>query len=131
MKLILLIAGPVALFFIWRQSGLHGGLKFLFSAALVSAIAHILPPGIFGHVGTAPPSQTHEKMGCTASERAIKDRLKSPAGANFLDCYSTTRDGTQTVSTSVDSQNSFGASVRSYWVTTVRDGAVTSVVQKQ
>lgn len=69
--------------------------------------------------------------GCSASRRAIEARLKSPASAKWGDCNSTTAGGMQTVRLTVDSQNGFGAMIRSQWVTTVRDNAVLSVIQER
>ncbi len=73
----------------------------------------------------------HAATGCSASRRAIAERLKSPSSAKWLDCRSTTSSGVQTVVTTVDSQNSFGAMLRTQWVTTVRNNTVESVVQSR
>ena len=76
-------------------------------------------------VAEAPHAQT----GCSAARRAVEARLRSPASAKWGDCHSTTRDGVQTVRVSVDSQNGFGALIRSEWMATVRNNSVESVVQ--
>ena len=77
--------------------------------------------------GDAP----HAATGCSASRRAIAERLKSPSSAKWVDCHSTTSNGIQTVVTTVDSQNSFGAMLRTQWVTKVRSNTVESVVQSR
>lgn len=79
----------------------------------------------FASSSEAPHSQT----GCATSRRAIEAKLKSPGSAKWVDCNSTTSAGVQTVTLSVDSQNSLGALIRSQWVTTVRDNRVESVTQ--
>lgn len=73
----------------------------------------------------------HAATGCSASRRAIADRLKSPSSAKWVDCHSTTSNDVQTVVTTVDSQNSFGAMLRTQWVTKVRNNTVESVVQSR
>lgn len=50
----------------------------------------------------------------------VKDKLKSPATADFTDGATTGSGGTYTVGGEVDSQNSFGALVRSSWSCDVR-----------
>lgn len=77
------------------------------------------------------PSAPHEATGCSASKRAVTARLKAPSTAQFSDCYSTTADGVQTVTLTVDSQNGFGAMIRSKWVTKVRNNQVEQVGQYQ
>lgn len=74
-------------------------------------------------------SSAHEKTGCSASRRAVEARLKSPGSAKWVDCTSTTSGGVQTVTVSVDSQNSYGGLMRTTWVATVRDNNVLSVAQ--
>lgn len=69
----------------------------------------------------------HSQTGCSASRRAIEAQLKAPSSAQWVDCNSTTSAGVQTVTLTVDSQNGFGAMIRSRWVTTVRNGSVETV----
>lgn len=58
---------------------------------------------------------------CVRAERAVKERLKAPATATFPDCFrqevrATPDRGTVYVKGYVDSQNSFGAMLRSTFV---------------
>lgn len=78
-----------------------------------------------GEGGDAP----HSKTGCSASRRAVEERLRSPATAKMIDCSSTTSAGVQTVLVTIDAQNAFGAAVRTQWVAKVRDNTVESVTQ--
>jgi hypothetical protein len=75
-------------------------------------------------------SAPHEQTGCSASRRAITGQLKSPGTAQWVDCHSTTAAGVQTVTVTVDSQNSYGALVRSRWVATVRDNTVERIARQ-
>lgn len=63
--------------------------------------------------------ETDAKIWC---HQYVKDRLKSPGSADFSGDYVAegADDGAYTVSGSVDSQNSFGASVRNTFQCTVR-----------
>lgn len=57
-------------------------------------------------------------------EQMVKDRLKSPASADFSGVTATEGTGdTYTVAGAVDSQNSFGAKVRNSFSCTVRKQA--------
>jgi len=76
-------------------------------------------------------SAPHEQTGCSASRRAIGQQLKSPGSAQWVDCHSTTTAGVQTVTITVDSQNSYGGLVRSQWVATVKDNSVERVVRQK
>lgn len=61
---------------------------------------------------------------CVQAHFAIKERLKAPATAEFSDCTEVNAkkqpDGTWGVAGYVDSQNSFGAMIRSQWVIQMR-----------
>lgn len=78
---------------------------------------------------SAPDNTPGPTTGCSASRRAVESQLKSPASANWGDCFSITAGGQQTVTLMVDSQNGFGTMIRSQWVATVRDNSVLSVTQ--
>lgn len=80
---------------------------------------------------SGPDNTPGPTTGCSASRRAVEAQLKAPASAKWGDCESTTTGGTQTVRLTVDSQNGFGAMIRSRWVTTVRDNTVISVTQER
>jgi len=64
------------------------------------------------------PKAGHEAEICTAVHRAVEDRLKSPASADFQSCIfhqeqvQYAGEGRYTFSSFVDAQNSFGASIR-------------------
>jgi len=89
------------------------------------ALSNVSSCGESGAGGSAP----HAFTGCSASKRAIEARLRSPGSAKWGDCSSTTSNDMQTVTLTVDSQNGFGALVRSQWVTKVRNNVVESVTQ--
>lgn len=80
---------------------------------------------------TTTTSSTDELMACYYSKQAVEGRLKSPASAKWVSCYSATSNGVQAVRAVVDSQNGFGAMIRSTWLATVRNGKVEEVVQLQ
>lgn len=79
--------------------------------------------------GPSESSEAHEQTGCSASRRAIGERLKSPGSAQWVDCHSSTTAGVQTVTVTVDSQNNSGGLVRSQWVATVKDNTVERVAR--
>jgi len=71
----------------------------------------------------------YDQTGCSASKRAIGDKLKSPGSAKWVSCQVTTEAGVQNVRLVVDSQNAFGGLVRTEWMTRVRNNNVESVDQ--
>jgi len=54
-------------------------------------------------------------------EQFVEKRLKAPASAEYTDPKTSKAGATYTVGGSVDSQNSFGAKIRSRYVCTVKD----------
>src|SRR5215475_827271 len=77
----------------------------------------------------ALPDLSQERAGCAASTQAITAVLKAPGSVTSLDCGSTTSNGVQTVVSTVDSRTSFGAIIRSQWLTTVRGDQVEMLIQ--
>ena len=71
----------------------------------------------------------YDQTGCSASKRAIGDKLKSPGSAKWVSCQVTTEAGVQNVRLVVDSQNASGGLVRTEWMTRVRNNNVESVDQ--
>lgn len=67
------------------------------------------------------------RSGCAASREAIASRLKAPATAKWVECLATPNAGLDALVLTVDSQNSFGALIRTRWRTTILDGKVYSV----
>jgi hypothetical protein len=68
--------------------------------------------------------------GCTAAKRAVQERLKAAASAKFAGCSSRpVNASTVTAFVEVDSQNGFGAMLRSNFLVTVIEGTVTAVQQ--
>lgn len=55
-----------------------------------------------------------------ACEAWVRDELKSPSTAQFTDGTATGTDGDWTITGSVDSENSFGATLRSAWTCTAK-----------
>lgn len=107
----------------------ESGLKIIIWIIVGGVAAWILSASLSG---LTPSEDTpHAATGCSASRRAISERLKSPSSAKWVDCHSTTSNGVQTVVTTVDSQNSFGAMLRTQWVTKVRNNTVESVTQSR
>lgn len=70
--------------------------------------------------GSLSASNHDAGMACTMAEKLIKPQLKAPSSAEFdyADCRSNaTRSGnTWTLTTYVDSDNSFGAHIRTHFV---------------
>ena len=93
---------------------------------IVNAIDRSTPSS---SAGVATSQDPHSQTGCSASRRAIEAQLKSPGSAKWVDCTSTPSAGVQTVTLTVDSQNSYGALTRTQWVTTVRNNTVEKVQQ--
>lgn len=65
---------------------------------------------------------------CMMAQKAVKNELKSPASAQFQNCVGSNKAivnylGNQTylVGTYVDSQNSFGALLRTAWIVNLKD----------
>ena len=78
-----------------------------------------------GGSGSSPktPDKLNEWSAQIACQDTVKDRLKAPATAQFDNwTRSANADGTYTITGTVDSQNSFGAMLRSKFSCQVRDG---------
>lgn len=78
---------------------------------------------ICGWAALKGPAHHPEDSGADAEhacQELVKDRLKSPASAKFSGLSHTGTGDEYTVTGSVDSQNSFGALMRSDFVCTVR-----------
>jgi len=62
---------------------------------------------------------------CYMSHQFVEDRLKSPSSAKFQNCYdayvSYLGNQTYSIYTYVDSQNSFGATIRTYYIAEMID----------
>ncbi len=75
------------------------------------------------------PSKSENKYGkieaCVNSQVFIENRLKSPSSAKFAPCYDAivtdNGDNTYTILSYVDSQNGFGAMLRTYYKVTIED----------
>lgn len=73
--------------------------------------------GLFGN--SKPASDDTDIDACVMAQDFVKDRLKAPATADFSSCSdgSATKNGeTWTVTGYVDSQNGFGAKLRSRYI---------------
>lgn len=66
------------------------------------------------------PKQGDEYGARSVCQDFVKDSLKSPASAKFSEETATLSKGEWTVTGSVDSENSFGASIRNVYVCTVK-----------
>ncbi len=71
---------------------------------------------------TAPREEDYSTTAYLQSQAYVKNALKSPASADFPSAYDIRDlgDNRFVVSSYVDSQNSFGAMLRSDWVVTVQ-----------
>lgn len=84
--------------------------------ALVGLVALIVSRPT-DHEATAEERQADAKRAC--QEEFIPSRLKAPATAQFTDVAVTSSASTYTVTGSVDSQNGFGALIRSTFICTM------------
>ena len=101
------------------------GLKHLFAIGLIV----IILGAIFVFIGsdssspTAQKQSDHSTMAYVQAKNYVKTVLKSPSTADFPFLERTTRNlgnGRYEVSSYVDSQNSFGAEIRSNWTVTLQ-----------
>ena len=102
--------------------GLWGAFHFLGAPPQSSEASKWAAPASTG-------SDPYDQTGCSASKRAVAEKLKSPGSAKWVSCRVTTAAGVQTVTLAVDSQNAFGGLVRTEWMTRVRNNNVESVDQ--
>lgn len=95
----------------------------VFTAALVLVCGGVLVSIVQSGSGSPSPASTPD-LGADAQrvcrEKFIPDRLKAPATAKFSDVHVATQGGLYLVTGAVDSQNSFGALIRSTFVCAVR-----------
>lgn len=80
---------------------------------------------------TLPRTDVESRIACDMAERFVKDRLKAPSTAKFPGfwddangegCVAYFNDGTWRISSWVDSQNSFGAQIRTHYVAQLTHG---------
>ncbi|MCL1870998.1 MAG: hypothetical protein FWF90_11375 [Promicromonosporaceae bacterium] len=101
-----------------KSNGKRLGLGCLVVAIVVigvpAACTAVLSMGGSGSDWT--PTVTEARTVC---EGWVKDQLKAPATAHFVDGSSTGSAGTYSISGSVDAENSFGALIRTDWTCTI------------
>jgi len=97
--------------------------------AVVSVVALFftylfIEPMIFDYDKPIPSQGSHYRDAALSARRFVKQRLKSPSTAEFPPTSTATvkktPNGTYIVSSYVDSQNAFGATLRSNWVAEIR-----------
>lgn len=92
---------------------------------IFALIAVVYGAMVFSSAGTAPAAGTTPVNGdkisaCIVAEKFVKQSLKAPATAEFppgtSQCRTTQSGRKWTVTSYVDSQNGFGALIRTYYV---------------
>lgn len=83
-----------------------------------------IEPMIFGYDKPISAEDSHYSDAALSARGFVKQRLKSPSTAEFPPTSTATvkktPNGTFVVSSYVDSQNAFGATLRSSWVAEIR-----------
>lgn len=94
------------------------------AAVALFAALFVMGSALQAKISPAPPNVGGRSEACAMSQDFVRDRLKAPATAQFSDaCQATQAAGTWSVSASVDSENGFGAMIRSDYVAEMRYNA--------
>lgn len=88
-------------------------------SAVVAVVAAVALAGC-SSTDSAPTESDKQADATSSCHKWVKEKLKAPATAEFSGDNVTGTGGDYTIVGNVDSENSFGANIRSVWMCTIK-----------